>query len=163
MPATYCSLHYHAVFSTKDRYPLITRDWRDNLHAYLGGIVKNLGGVPLAIGGIEDHAHVLMGLRATHAVANVMRELKSGSSDWAHTTVGKRSFSWQPDYFGVTVSPSTLRESKGTFLIKRTIIGTRASKKNISRCSNSRGLNMTNDMCGEILRALLGRARFMGR
>ena len=77
MPATYCSLHYHAVFSTKDRYPLITKDWRDNLHAYLGGIVKNLGGVPLAIGGIEDHAHVLMGLRATHAIANVMRDVKA--------------------------------------------------------------------------------------
>ena len=40
MPATYCSLHYHAVFSTKDRYPLITKDWRDNLHAYIGGVVK---------------------------------------------------------------------------------------------------------------------------
>ncbi len=64
MPATYCSLHYHVVFSTKDRYPTITKDWCDNLHAYLGGIVKNLGGVPLAIGGIEDHARVLMGLCA---------------------------------------------------------------------------------------------------
>jgi hypothetical protein len=46
MPATYCKLHYHAIFSTKDRYPLITKDWRDNLHAYRGGIVKNLGSVP---------------------------------------------------------------------------------------------------------------------
>ena len=78
MPATYCSLHYHAVFSTRDRYPVITRDWRDSLHAYLGGIAKTLGGVPIAIGGIEDHAHVLMGLRATQAIANVMRDVKSG-------------------------------------------------------------------------------------
>lgn len=45
MPATYCSLHFHAVLSTKDRYPSITSDWRNKLHAYLGGIVKNLGGV----------------------------------------------------------------------------------------------------------------------
>jgi len=85
---------------------MITRDWRENLHAYLGGIVKTLGGVPIAIGGIEDHAHVLMGLRATQAIANVMREVKSGSSEWVHETIGKRSFSWQPGYFGVTVSPS---------------------------------------------------------
>jgi putative transposase len=112
MPATYCRLHYHAVFSTKDRYPTITKDWRENLHAYLGGIVKNLGGVPVAIGGIEDHAHILIGLRATHAIANVMRDVKSGSSEWAHATVGKRSFGWQPGYFGVTVSPSHLERVK---------------------------------------------------
>src|SRR6266571_4546573 len=96
MPATYCSLHYHAVFSTKDRYPTITKDWRENLHAYMGGI--------------EDHAHLLLGLRATHAIANMMRDVKSGSSDWAHATVGKKSFGWQPGYFGVTVSPSHIEK-----------------------------------------------------
>ena len=106
MPATYCSLHFHAVFSTKDRFPSITSDWRNNLHAYLGGIVKNLGGVPVAIGGIEDHAHVLVGLRATHRLDYFMRDMKSGSSEWVHATVGKRNFGWQPGYFGVTVSPS---------------------------------------------------------
>ena len=100
MPTTYCSLHYHVVFSTKDRYPLITKDWRDNLHAYLGGIVKNLKAVPLAVGGIDDHVHLLMGLRATHTVASVMREVKGGSSEWIHKTVGKLSFVWQPGYFG---------------------------------------------------------------
>ena len=106
MPATYCSLHYHAVFSTKERYPLITTDWRNDLHAYIGGIVRNLGGVPVTIGGTEDHAHILIGLRATHRLDYVMRDLKSGSSEWVHLTVGKRSFSWQPGYFGATVSPS---------------------------------------------------------
>ena len=86
MPGTYCSLHYHAVFSTKDRYPPINKDWRNNLHAYIGGIVKNIGGLPVAIGGIEDHVHVLMGLRATHRLDYVMRDLKSGSSEWVHQT-----------------------------------------------------------------------------
>jgi REP-associated tyrosine transposase len=112
VPTTYCSLHYHATFSTKDRYPLITKDWRGNLHAYLGGIVKNLDGVPLAIGGVEDHVHLLVGLRATHAVAGVMREVKGGSSEWVHSTLGKKSFSWQPGYFGVTVSPSHVDKVK---------------------------------------------------
>jgi REP element-mobilizing transposase RayT len=112
MPATYCSLHYHATFSTKDRYPLITKDWRDNFHAYLGGIVRNLGGVSLAVGGIEDHVHLLMGLRATHAIADVMREVKGGSSEWAHVTAGKGNFGWQPGYFGVTVSPSHVEKVK---------------------------------------------------
>jgi len=38
----------------------ITKDWRDSLHAYVGGIVKNLGGVTVTVGGIEDHAHLLI-------------------------------------------------------------------------------------------------------
>ena len=92
MPTTYCCLHYHVTFSTRDRYPSITSDWRNNLHAYLGGIVKNLGGVPVAIGGIEDHVHILMGLRATQRLDYVMRDIKSGSSEWIHTTVGKNNF-----------------------------------------------------------------------
>ena len=41
-----------------------------------------------------------------------MRDVKGGSSDWAHTTVGKKTFSWQPGYFGVTVSPSHLERVK---------------------------------------------------
>lgn len=104
MPATYCSLHFHAVFSTKDRFPSITSDWRNNLHAYPGGIAKNLGGVPVAIGSIEDHAHVVVGLRATHRLDYFMREMKSGSSEWVHATVlsapllgapiSKLSFQW---------------------------------------------------------------------
>jgi putative transposase len=108
MPATYVSLHYHAVFSTKDRYPLITKDWRNNLHAYIGGIVKNLGGVPVEIGGTADHVHVLIGLRATHRLDYAMRDLKGGSSEWVHHTLGKNSFVWQPGYFSATVSPSQL-------------------------------------------------------
>ena len=106
MSATYCSLHYHATFSTKDRYPLINDDWRSSLHAYLGGIIKNLGGVPVAIGGTDDHVHALIGLRATHRLDYVMRDLKSGSSEWVHQAVGKSSFNWQPGSFGATVSPS---------------------------------------------------------
>jgi REP element-mobilizing transposase RayT len=112
MPATYCSFHYHVTFSTKNRYPLITKDWRENLHAYVGGILRNLTGVPLAIGGTEDHVHVLMGLRATHTVAGIMREVKGGSSQWIHAVIGKKGFGWQPGYFGVTVSPSHLEKVK---------------------------------------------------
>jgi putative transposase len=112
MPSTHLSLHYHLVFSTKDRIPMITKDWRNYLHAYLGGITRKLRGVPLAIGGIQDHVHLLIGPRATHRLDYVLRDLKSGASLWAHETVGKRSFDWQPGYGGVTVSPSELERVK---------------------------------------------------
>src|SRR6478735_11490326 len=53
MPSTHLSLHYHLVFSTKNRAPLITETWRGRLYAYLGGVVKSAGGVPEAIGGVS--------------------------------------------------------------------------------------------------------------
>ena len=59
MGSTFFSLHYHIVFSTKDRRPFIKPEWRPRLHAYLGGIIKGMNGVPEIVGGVEDHVHVL--------------------------------------------------------------------------------------------------------
>jgi REP element-mobilizing transposase RayT len=112
MPSTHLSLHYHLVFSTKNRIPFIKPEWRLDLYAYLGGIVKGLKGVPLAIGGIEDHAHMLIGLRATHRLDYVVRDVKSGSSGWVHDTIRLKKFEWQGGYLGVTVSPSQIERVK---------------------------------------------------
>jgi len=88
----------------------ISRGWRDNLHAYLGGIVNGIDGVPLAIGGVEDHVHLLVGLRATHRLDYVLRDIKSNSSNWVHTEVGQKKFEWQSGYLGLTVSPSQIEQ-----------------------------------------------------
>jgi putative transposase len=106
MPSTHLSLHYHLVFSTKDRRPLIVETWRDRLHAYLGGMVRTLGGVPLEVGGTEDHVHLLVRLRATHRLADVLRDIKGESSRWVHETVAAPLFSWQEGYGAFTVGPS---------------------------------------------------------
>ena len=68
MPSPHWSLHYHLVFSTKDRRPVIAASWRDRLHAYLGGIVKNIDGVPESVGGTNDHVHLLLSLKPTHCL-----------------------------------------------------------------------------------------------
>ena len=108
MSSTHLSLHYHIVFGTKDHEPLITPVWRDRLRAYLGGVVRTLDGVPEEIGGVADHVHLLVGLRATHMLADVLREIKSVSSGWVHEDVGVSSFAWQEGYGGFTVSASQL-------------------------------------------------------
>ena len=113
MPSTHTSLHYHLVFSTKDRIPMIHADWRNDLHSYLGGIVKKLQGVPVKIGGIDDHVHLLIGLKATHCLADVLREIKKGSSEWVHEELQKKLFSWQPGYGAYTVSPISLKSVSG--------------------------------------------------
>ena len=97
MGSTFFSLHYHVVFSTKDRRPLIQPDWRPHLHEYLGGTVRGLGGVAEAVGGVEDHVHLLISLNTTNAPANIVRELKKASSIWAKEK-HEPSFSWQEGY-----------------------------------------------------------------
>jgi putative transposase len=108
MPSTYLSLHYHLVFSTKNREPAIRDAWRSRLHEYLGGTIRGLGGFPEGIGGTADHVHLLVGLKATHCLADVLRELKKASSAWVHDEIGEE-FAWQEGYAAFTVS-ATARE-----------------------------------------------------
>ncbi|MEI6396443.1 MAG: IS200/IS605 family transposase [Verrucomicrobiota bacterium] len=103
MGSTFYSLHYHIVFSTKERRPLIRQEWRARLHEYLGGTVRGLGGVAESVGGVEDHVHLLVSLKTIHAPADLTRELKKASSVWAaehHEPV----FAWQEGYAIFTVS-----------------------------------------------------------
>ena len=106
MPSTHLSLNYHIVFSTKNREPILAASWRAELHAYLGGILRDLGGVAQEVGGVADHVHFLAALKATHCLADVLRDAKTGSSRWIHDTMKIRSSAWQEGYGAVTVSPS---------------------------------------------------------
>lgn len=103
MSSTYLSLHYHIVFCTKDRRPLIRPEWCSQLHEYIGGTIRGLGGIPQCVGGVEDHVHLLVGLEATHKIADFLRELKKATSLWAANESGER-FAWQEGYAAFTVS-----------------------------------------------------------
>jgi putative transposase len=80
MSSTHLTLHYHIVFGTKNHQPMIEPAWRGDLHAYLGGIVRTANGIAGGVVGVSDHVHLLIGLRATHCLADVLRELKAVSS-----------------------------------------------------------------------------------
>ena len=110
--STFASLHYHIVFSTKNRHPTIEDTWLSRLHDYLGGIVKSLDGFPQGIGGIEDHVHLLVGLRPTHCISDFMRELKKSSSNWVHETIDCKKFQWQEGYGIFSVSPTAREQVK---------------------------------------------------
>jgi REP element-mobilizing transposase RayT len=107
MASTYLSLHYHLVFATKNREALIAPEWRSRLHQYLGGIISGLGGFPQGVGGVADHVHLLVGLKATHCLADVLRELKKASSVWVHEQIGLQTFFWQEGYAAFTVGAPT--------------------------------------------------------
>ena len=105
MGSSYISLHYHLVFSTKERRPCIGSGWRPLLHQYLGGTVRGLRGDPRSIGGVEDHVHLLVSLDANHRIRDFLRELKKASSIWA-ADQHCLNFAWQEGYAAFTVSTS---------------------------------------------------------
>ena len=112
MASTYLSLHCHIVFSTKERRSLIRTTWRSLLHEYLGGTARGLGAVAEAVGGVEDHVHLLVGLRATHCLADFVRELKKASSVWS-AEKHEPSFAWQEGYAAFTASPTSREAVRG--------------------------------------------------
>ncbi len=112
MSSTHLSLHVHVVFGTKHQRPLIASPWLDRLHAYLGGAARTLDLVPEAIGGVSDHVHLLLGLTATHCIADLLRDVKRASSAWVHESIGDREFGWQDGYGAFTVSASLLETVK---------------------------------------------------
>jgi putative transposase len=106
MSSTHLDLIYHLVFSTKERRPWIEEFWEKRLHSYLAGIICGLGGISKEIGGAADHVHIEVSLKATHCLADVMREIKTNSSRWIHSAIGERRFGWQDGYGAFTVSRS---------------------------------------------------------
>ena len=107
MSDTYTHLLFHLIFGTKHRASLITEEIREDLYRYLTGIVAKLGGTLVAVGGMPDHVHLLVGLRPTQAVSEVMRDLKGSSSRWLSEQRGV-SFAWQNGYGAFSVSGSNM-------------------------------------------------------
>ena len=107
MSHTYTNLITHNVFSTKDRTELINDEIKTELHAYLGGLVKELKGKPIKVGGINDHVHILASLPPTVSTSDAMRFIKANSSKWVSERFNK-PFEWQKGYGAFSVSRSGL-------------------------------------------------------
>ena len=108
MASTHLSLLYHLVFSTKNREPWLSPTSRHRVHEYIGGTIRNMIGIAHAVGGTGDHIHIAVGLRATHCLADVMREIKSESSRWIHEELRLAGFAWQEGYGAFTFAARDL-------------------------------------------------------
>lgn len=112
MPASHVSIHIHAIWSTRNRVPNLHPDIRDDVHRYIGGILKRLNCIPMAIGGVEDHVHALFWMHPTCRPADVLRDMKKGSSHWIRTELGRPEFAWQDGYAAFAVSPDHVRAAR---------------------------------------------------
>jgi putative transposase len=100
VPQSLAKILVHTVFSTKDRRPLL-RDQalREELHRYIGGILTNLDCQPIVVGGVPDHVHLLCALSRTCTAAEMVKEVKRGSSVWLKTKHRDlQGFAWQNGY-----------------------------------------------------------------
>lgn len=100
MPQSLAKILVHTVFSTKDRRPFLRdKALREELHRYLGGILAKHDCQPLIIGGVEDHVHLLSTFSRTCEAAEMVKEVKRGSSLWLKTKAPDLSnFAWQNGY-----------------------------------------------------------------
>jgi REP element-mobilizing transposase RayT len=100
MPQSLAKILIHTVFSTKDRRPLLReRPVREELHRYLGAILAHLDCQPIIVGGVEDHVHLLSALSRTCQPAEMVKEVKRGSSLWLKTKSSElENFAWQSGY-----------------------------------------------------------------
>ena len=105
-----CVRHiYHVIFSTKHRQKLIDPALRDAVYPYIGGIIRKHKGSLIEIGGVEDHVHILAYFHQSIAVADMIRNIKSGSSLMIKEEgLCPTKFHWQQKYGSFTVSHSLI-------------------------------------------------------
>jgi putative transposase len=113
MPQSLSSLLIHLVFSTKNREPFITTEIEIELHPYMAKILRELKSPSLAIDGTNDHIHILLSLARVMTIADLVEEVKTGSSKWIKTKGREfRSFHWQKGYGAFSIGQSNVEATR---------------------------------------------------
>ena len=100
----------HLIFSTKNRAQLLTESIRVNLHEYASGILRDLDSPALIMNSVTDHIHVLLNLHRTKALADVVMELKRGTSRWIKQHGPELAdFYWQNGYGAFSIGQSMVK------------------------------------------------------
>ena len=109
MANTFSQIYIQTVFAVSGRLSLITKDYKEELHKYITGIVRNKGQKLISINGMADHLHILFGLRPAMALAELVRDIKSDSSDWVNRRkLARGKFAWQEGYGAFSYGHSQL-------------------------------------------------------
>ncbi len=104
MRAPYTQLYVHLIWATWDRLPLITGEIEARLYAAIAQKCREFKCIPLAIGGMADHVHVLVRLNTAVAIATLVKEIKGASSHLVtHAITPDRFFKWQGSYGAFTL------------------------------------------------------------
>ena len=109
MANTYSQIYIQAIFAVEQRAALIQSAWKEELFKYIGGIFRNKKQKLIAVGGVEDHIHLLFGLRPSIAISDLIRDVKSDSTEFINKKrFSRRTFRWQEGFGAFSYSRSQL-------------------------------------------------------
>lgn len=109
MANTYTQIYIHVVFAVQERACVIQKEWREELFKYIAGILKNHHVKLLAIGGVEDHIHILFALNPKLALSDLIRDVKANSSKLINERRFIRGkFYWQEGFGAFSYSRSQI-------------------------------------------------------
>jgi REP element-mobilizing transposase RayT len=107
MADTFTQIYIHTVFAVQDRFCIISDEWKEELYKYIAGIIKNNNHKLLAINGVGDHIHILIGMKPSQSLSDLMQDIKAYSSKWINDKkLVRGKFSWQSGYGAFSYSYS---------------------------------------------------------
>lgn len=110
MANTYTKIHVHIVFTVQNRECLIGTSWCDDLYRYIIGICSNYKHKVLAINGMPDHVHILIGMRPNQSLSELMQNVKAYSTKWINENGYVRGrFSWQEGFGAFSICASEVK------------------------------------------------------
>jgi len=109
MAGTFSQIYIQIVFAVQDRESMIQSAWREELFKYISGIVRNKGQKMLAINGMPDHIHFLIGMKPSCCLSDFVREVKKSSNEFIkERKFSKFKFNWQEGYGAFSYSHSQI-------------------------------------------------------
>lgn len=109
--STYSQIYIQTIFAVKGRDSLIQPEWEEKLYKYITGIVQNKKQKMLAVNGIPDHIHFLIGMKPSCCLSDLVREIKKSSNEFVNENkLSKFNFSWQEGFGAFSYSHSQLND-----------------------------------------------------
>lgn len=109
MAGTYTQIHLHLVFAVQNRHSLIYDSWKERLYQYITGIIQQQKHKVIIINGMPDHLHIVIGMRPTQSLSELMQDIKGSSSKWINDNkLATGKFTWQQGYGAFSYNRSQL-------------------------------------------------------
>ena len=109
MANTYTQLYVHVVYAVESRDNLIAPKWKNELYKYITGIITNKNQKLMAVNGMADHVHILIGLKPDCNLSDLVRDIKENSAKFINDKnwiAGK--FEWQTGFGAFTIGQSQI-------------------------------------------------------
>ncbi len=109
MPNTYTQIYLHFIFAVESKQNIISKTWKDELYKYITGTIQHYNHKLIAINGVSDHIHILIGYNQNQLIPDLLQDIKGSSSKWINEKkLVKGKFNWQTGYGTFSYSRSQI-------------------------------------------------------